>query len=177
MAIIVVEGLHDEINIKSVYPNANCVITNGSEVSKDTINLLKKLSKTNEIIVFTDPDSPGERIRSIISDAIPNCSHAFLRNYECRSKNGRKVGIEHASKDVIIDALSNIYKQTNEPDTITNIELFELGLNGSKESRILRDKLSDYLNIGKPNAKTFLKRVNLLRLTKENLKELLCKVK
>jgi len=177
MAIIVVEGLHDEINIKSVYPNANCVITNGSEVSKDTINLLKELSKTNEIIVFTDPDSPGERIRSIISDAIPNCSHAFLRNYECRSKNGRKVGIEHASKDVIIDALGKIYKQTNEPDTITNIELFELGLNGSKESRILRDKLSDYLNIGKPNAKTFLKRVNLLRLTKENLKELLCKVK
>jgi ribonuclease M5 len=177
MAIIVVEGLHDEINIKSVYPNANCVITNGSEVSKDTINLLKELSKTNEIIVFTDPDSPGERIRSIISDAIPNCSHAFLRNYECRSKNGRKVGIEHASKDVIIDALGKIYKQTNEPDTITNIELFELGLNGSKESRILRDKLSDYLNIGKPNAKTFLKRVNLLRLTKEDIKELLCKVK
>ena len=177
MAIIVVEGLHDEINIKSVYPNANCVITNGSEVSKDTINLLKELSKNNEIIVFTDPDSPGERIRSIISDAIPNCSHAFLRNYECRSKNGRKVGIEHASKDVIIDALGKIYKQTNEPDTITNIELFELGLNGSKESRILRDKLSDYLNIGKPNAKTFLKRVNLLRLTKEDIKELLCKVK
>ena len=177
MAIIVVEGLHDEINIKSVYPNANCVITNGSEVSKDTINLLKELSKNNEIIVFTDPDSPGERIRSIISDAIPNCSHAFLRNYECRSKNGRKVGIEHASKDVIIDALGKIYKQTNEPVTITNIELFELGLNGSKESRILRDKLSDYLNIGKPNAKTFLKRVNLLRLTKEDIKELLCKVK
>jgi len=177
MAIIVVEGLHDEINIKSVYPNANCVITNGSEVSKDTINLLKELSKNNEIIVFTDPDSPGERIRSIISEAIPNCSHAFLRNYECRSKNGRKVGIEHASKDVIIDALGKIYKQTNEPDTITNIELFELGLNGSKESRILRDKLSDYLNIGKPNAKTFLKRVNLLRLTKEDIKELLCKVK
>jgi ribonuclease M5 len=177
MAIIVVEGLHDEINIKSVYPNANCVITNGSEVSKDTINLLKELSKNNEIIVFTDPDSPGERIRSIISDAIPNCSHAFLRNYECRSKNGRKVGIEHASKDVIIDALGKIYKQTNEPDTITNIELFELGLNGSNESRILRDKLSDYLNIGKPNAKTFLKRVNLLRLTKEDIKELLCKVK
>ena len=177
MAIIVVEGLHDEINIKSVYPNANCVITNGSEVSKDTINLLKELSKNNEIIVFTDPDSPGERIRSIISEAIPNCSHAFLRNYECRSKNGRKVGIEHAFKDVIIDALGKIYKQTNEPDTITNIELFELGLNGSKESRILRDKLSDYLNIGKPNAKTFLKRVNLLRLTKEDIKELLCKVK
>ena len=41
--IIVVEGLHDEIRIKSVYPNANVVITNGSEVSKETIDLLKEL--------------------------------------------------------------------------------------------------------------------------------------
>ena len=59
-SIIVVEGLHDEINIKSVYPDATCVITNGSAVSDETIKLLKKLSKNNEIIIFTDPDSPAE---------------------------------------------------------------------------------------------------------------------
>ena len=176
-SIIVVEGLHDEINIKSVYPDAECVITNGSAVSNDTINLLKELSKKYEIIIFTDPDSPGERIRNIISEAIPNASHAFLKNDICRSKNGKKVGIEHASKDAIIEALGKIYKPSNLEDTINNNELFELGLNGSKDSKILRDKLSDYLNIGRPNAKTFLKRINLLRLNKKDLEELLCKVK
>ena len=176
-SIIVVEGLHDEINIKSVYPSAVCVITNGSAVSEDTIKLLKELAKTNEIIIFTDPDSPGERIRNIVSEAIPNSCHAFLKNYECRSKNGKKVGIEHASKEAIIEALGNIYKPTNLPDTISNNELFELGLNGNNQSRIIRDKISDYLNIGKPNAKTFLKRVNLLQLTKKDLEELLCKLK
>lgn len=176
-SIIVVEGLHDEINIKSVYPNANCVITNGSAVSIETINLLKELSKKYEIIIFTDPDSPGERIRNIISEGIPNACHAFLKNTNCRSKNGKKVGIEHASKEAIIEALDKIYKPSNLADTITNNELFELGLNGSKESKLLRDKLSDYLNIGRPNAKTFLKRINLLRLTKKDLEELICKVK
>ncbi len=176
-SIIVVEGLHDEINIKSVYPDAECVITNGSAVSEDTIKLLKELAKSYEIIIFTDPDSPGEKIRNTISEAIPNCSHAFLRNYECRSKNGKKVGIEHAPKEVIIEALGKIYKSTTQEDTISNNELYELGLNGRADSKILRDKLSDYLNIGKPNAKTFLKRVNLLRLTKKDLGELICKVK
>jgi len=176
-SIIVVEGLHDEINIKSVYPNAKCVITNGSEISVDTIKLLKELSKQYDIIVFTDPDSPGERIRSIISNEIPTCSHAFLRNCDCRSKNGRKVGIEHAPKDAIIAALESVYRYEDHLDTITNNELYELGLNGKSDSRIIRDKISDYLNIGKPNAKTFLKRVNLLQLTKKDLEELLCKLK
>jgi ribonuclease M5 len=177
-SIIVVEGLHDEINIKNVYPNAKCVITNGSAVNDETINLLKELAKKYEIIIFTDPDFPGEKIRNTISEQIPNCSHAFLRNYDCRSKNGKKVGIEHASKEAIINALSNVYKeQENLEDTISNNELYELGLNGNNNSSILRNKISNVLNIGAPNAKTFLKRINLLRLTKKDLEELLCKIK
>jgi hypothetical protein len=56
-------------------------------------------------------------------------------------------------------------------------ELFELGLNGNSNSALLRDKISDYLNIGKPNCKTFLKRLNLLQIDKDKLVEILCKVK
>ena len=32
-SVIVVEGIHDEMKIKSVYPDANVVITNGREIS------------------------------------------------------------------------------------------------------------------------------------------------
>ncbi len=167
--IIVVEGIHDESKIKEVYPDISCVVTNGSEISKDTINLIKELSKNNKIIIFTDPDHPGEKIRNIIEENVKDVSHAFLRSNICRSKNGKKVGIEHASSEAIIDALSNVITKTNKEDTITNIELYSLGLNGNDNSRILRDKISDYLNIGRPNAKTFLKRLNLLGLTKDDL--------
>ncbi|MCR5647360.1 MAG: toprim domain-containing protein [Acholeplasmatales bacterium] len=38
--IIVVEGTHDVIKIHEAYPNANCVITNGSEISIETINYI-----------------------------------------------------------------------------------------------------------------------------------------
>lgn len=176
MDIIVVEGIHDVSKIKSVYPNANCIITNGREISNDTINMLCELSKSNNIIVFTDPDTPGERIRNIISEAIPNCKHAFLRKKDCISNNKKKVGIEHASKDAIIDALTNIYSNKF-IETITNIDLYELGLNGFNNSSLLRDKISDYLNIGRPNAKTFLKRLNLLGITKEELSDIICQLK
>lgn len=175
--IIVVEGLHDEIKIKSVYTNANCIITNGSEISEDTIKMIIELSQMHEIIIFTDPDSPGEKIRKIITDAVPTAKQAFLRKKDCISNNRKKVGIEHASKEAIIEALENVYESHDMPDTITNIDLYNLGLNGNSDSAYLRDKISDYLNIGKPNCKTFLKRLNLLQISKEKLEEIICKVK
>lgn len=176
-SVIVVEGVHDVARLKAIYPDCNCVITNGREIDDSTIDLIKELSKTHEIIIFTDPDSPGERIRSIITDAVPNAKQAFLRKKYCISSNRKKVGIEHASSEAIIDALDNVYTPTFSEDVITMNELFELGLNGNSNSAVLRDKISDYLNIGKPNCKTFLKRLNLLGLTKKDVEELLCKVK
>lgn len=177
MAVIVVEGIHDEAKLKSIYPDCNCVITNGREIDIKTIEYIKKLSETHEIIIFTDPDSPGERIRNIITDAVPSAKQAFLRKKDCISNNKKKVGIEHASNDAIINALNNVYTPTNNNDVITMNELFELGLNGNSNSALLRDKISDYLNIGKPNCKTFLKRLNLLQIDKDKLVEILCKVK
>lgn len=41
--IIVVEGRHDLIKIKEVYPDSNVLITNGREISQDTINTLKNI--------------------------------------------------------------------------------------------------------------------------------------
>ena len=85
MDLIVVEGTHDEVKIKSVYPNANCIITNGSEISNETLDMIKKLSVDNNIIIFTDPDYPGERIRNKVASVIKNPMHAFLKKEDCIS--------------------------------------------------------------------------------------------
>ena len=176
-SVIVVEGVHDVARLKAIYPDCNCVITNGREIDSSTIEYIKELSKTHEIIIFTDPDSPGEKIRNIITNAVPNAKQAFLRKKDCISNNKKKVGIEHAKAEAIIDALENVYTNMENEDVITMNELFELGLNGNSNSAVLRDKISEYLNIGKPNCKTFLRRLNLLQIDKEKLMELLCKVK
>ena len=176
--VIVVEGLHDEIKIKSVFPDAFCVITNGSEISDDTLKYIKKLSETHGIIIFTDPDSPGERIRSKVLEIVPNAKNAFIRKKDAISQNNKKVGVEHATKEMIRNALIDIYNVDSDiKGNITNLDLFELGLNGNDLSSLYRDRISDILNIGKPNNKSFLKRINQIGLTKSKLEELVCQVK
>ncbi len=176
--IIVVEGTHDEARIKLAYPNASCVITNGSEISEETLKLIKKLSENHNIIVFTDPDSPGERIRNKVMEVVPNCKHAFIRKKDSISHNKKKVGVEHADIEIIKASLENVYTPKLDNNyLITNKDLYELGLNGDVNSGLYRDKISDILNIGKPNSKTFLKRINLIGITRKELEELLCKIK
>lgn len=171
-SVIVVEGIHDQTKIVEVYPEANVVITNGSEISKATLDLLKELSKNNEIIIFTDPDSPGEKIRNTIAEFIPNVKHAFLRKKDAISKNKKKVGIEHTSKECIIESLSCLYMDDGKPDTIGIQDMYALGLIGMPNSAMRREAISDLLNIGKPNAKTFLKRINMLQIKKEVLEKI-----
>ena len=175
--IIVVEGYHDESKIKAVYPNLDVIVTNGSEISKETLNLIKKLSEDNEIVIFTDPDYPGERIRKKILEIAPNAKQLFLRKKDCISSNNKKVGIEHASKELIKEALDSILIVNKNENNLDMNDLFDLGLIDSNNSAILREKLADYLNLGKPNGKTILKRLNILGLKKDEVDALICKLK
>ncbi len=173
-SVIVVEGTHDEERIKKVYPDAFCIITNGSEISKETLDMIKEYSKKYKIIIFTDPDSPGERIRHKILEVLPTASEAFLPKKICISKNHKKVGIEHAPLEDIKEALNNYLDKDNiKADNLTNIDMMDLGLNGGINSSKYREYISLKLNIGHPNAKTFLKRINALNIKKEELIKLI----
>lgn len=171
-SIIVVEGIHDQTAVQRCFPNANVVITNGSEIAVETIEFLKKLSVTNDIIIFTDPDSPGEKIRNKIADAIPKAKHAFLRKGDAISKNHKKVGIEHASTECIKASLTQLISNSKDVDTIVLEDLYSLKLLGMPNSKNLRAAISEELNIGMPNGKTFLKRLNMIKISREELKDL-----
>lgn len=171
--VIVVEGKNDYSKIKEVYKDAVIVTTNGREISQDTLNLIKKYSIDNEIILFLDPDSPGEQIRKKILEVVPNASNAFLIKREGISKNKKKVGIEHASNEAIKKALSNIYRSEKTETNISMSDLYTLKLIGLPNSKELRDYVSDKLNIGRPNAKTFLNRINSFNIDINMIKELI----
>ena len=168
--IIVCEGTHDEHKILAAYPNARCVITNGSEIGEDTLNLIKELSKKYEIVIFTDPDSPGEKIRKRIVEIVPNAKHAFIKKDKCISTNNKKVGVEHATLTDIKEALENLLSPRDDVEPLTLSDLYELGLSGTPESSKLRQALGKKLNIGNPNTKTFIKRIAMLGIDKEKLK-------
>jgi len=171
--IIVVEGKNDKAKILEIYPDANVIITNGSEISKDTIKMLVELSKNHNIILFLDPDYPGERIRSIITNNIPNASQAFIKKKLAIDERKHKVGVEHASKEYIKEALDNLLSSNNIKGTLTSKDMYDLALAGSENSKELRCYLADVLSIGNPNAKTLLKRLNILNIKKDEVERIL----
>ncbi len=75
--IIVVEGKDDTRAIQSAV-NADTIETNGSAVSMETIVKIQLAMKVRGVIVLTDPDFPGEKIRKFITEHVPNCKHAFI---------------------------------------------------------------------------------------------------
>ena len=58
-------------------------------------------------------------------------------------------------------------------DTISYDDFLELGLNGRDNSAEKRAYLGYKLHLGKPNAKTLFKRLNMLQLKKQDVEELL----
>ncbi|MCR5786850.1 MAG: ribonuclease M5 [Acholeplasmatales bacterium] len=174
--IIVCEGIHDEERIRKVFHNAFCITTNGSEISDETLKMIKEYSKDYKIIIFTDPDQPGERIRHRVLEVVPNACEAFLPKKICISKNHKKVGIEHAPLSDIKDALENYIDKDAVLGSLELNDLYDLGLVGASNSSMYRANISAKLNIGNPNAKTFLKRVNALGITKEQLLKMIGEV-
>lgn len=170
--VVVVEGLHDLERIKSIYPEIDCLITNGSEIEENLPHIIE-VSKKRDIILFLDPDYPGERIRKILQSKIPNAKNAFLKKDLAISKNKKKVGIEHAKKEDIIEALDRCLSVVESTNNITIKDLYKLGLIGETNSQKLRDKICLDLNLGHANAKTFLNRLNMFGITIEQLENVL----
>ncbi|WP_161948980.1 toprim domain-containing protein, partial [Streptococcus suis] len=75
--VLVVEGKDDTANLKRFY-EVDTYETRGSAISDDDLERIEKLHDLRGVIVFTDPDYNGERIRKIIMQVIPTVKHAFL---------------------------------------------------------------------------------------------------
>lgn len=170
-ALIVVEGKTDKDLIDS-FMNADIVTTNGSEVSRETIDFIKKATEKRTVIVLTDPDAPGKRIRDVLDDNIPGLSHAFIPKEKAIKHH--KVGVAESSKDVILEALSHLVPSSLRLDSdITMADLFDLGLMGNENSSQKRHKIELRLHLGHTNGKVFLKRCQQLGLTKQDLEDAL----
>lgn len=169
--VIVVEGTSD-VNKLSLLVDADFVVTNGSEVSRETLDYIRELSLFRQIIVFTDPDYPGQRIRNIINQKIKGCYNAFVSKE--KAIKGKKVGIAECDKDEILHALNNLllYKEIDIKDrNITSQDIYVLGLGGKKDSSLKREYISKKYNLGKTNAKTIVKRLNMLNISFQKLRK------
>ncbi|MFB1051083.1 ribonuclease M5 [Paraliobacillus sp. JSM ZJ581] len=169
--IIVVEGKDDTSKIKQAV-KADTIETNGSAINEQIMEQIKHAQEKRGIIIFTDPDYPGQRIRHIVSESVPGCKHAFLTKDEARAKQDKGIGIEHATIETIKEALSQVYELTEiQPVNIKKDDLIELGLVGGPHAKDRREKLTKQLRIGYANGKQLLKRLHMFQISKECLAE------
>jgi ribonuclease M5 len=165
--IIVVEGRSDTTAIQRAV-NADTIETNGSAVNEETIQKVKLAQEKRGVIIFTDPDYPGEKIRQTIANRVPGCKHAFLPKEEAKGKNGKKIGVEHASMESIRTALEHVKQEWVEGDgEISKQDLIDAGLVGGSGASERREKLGRILKIGYTNGKQLHKRLQMFQISKE----------
>ncbi len=165
--VIVVEGKNDTNTLQAFF-ECDTIETSGDQVSQATIERIRIAQEKRGVIIFTDPDRPGEHIRRLINDAIPGCKNAFIDKE--KAKTPKKVGVEHASKEDLWQALCQNVTFNEDQESLSWQDYIELGCIGNTKRRYL---LCDIVHIGPCNAKTCYKRLNQMGYTQAELLRLL----
>ena len=162
--VLIVEGKMDVAAINKAV-DADCIITDGFHLRERTLADIKAAYEKRGIIILTDPDSAGERIRKFLTERFPNAKHAYVPRIEATANDD--IGIEQASPESIRAALSKVHTvEINPREEFTAAEMIKYGLSGGAESSKLRDKIGAILGIGYGNVKTFVKRLNSYGITR-----------
>ncbi|WP_338044759.1 ribonuclease M5 [Paenibacillus periandrae] len=163
--MIVVEGKDDTTAIKRAV-DAETIETGGSAINKDIIRRIKLAQQRRGVIVFTDPDHAGERIRKIITAQVPGCKHAFITREDATSKGD--IGVENASVDTIRRALENVRTDYEVAESDIALEdLIAAGLIVHPQAAARRMEMGKRLGIGYCNGKQFYNRCRMFRITRE----------
>ncbi|MBR5517766.1 MAG: DUF4093 domain-containing protein [Clostridia bacterium] len=148
---IVVEGKYDQIKLSRLFDTL-IIPTNGFDIykNKSKLNMLKQVAQKSGIIILTDSDSAGFRIRNHIRNCIGDVSVKNAYIPEVEGKEKRKdtpskegfLGVEGISDEIIINAVMSQTQQIDQTgEKITKTDFFELGLTGGAESGQKRAKL------------------------------------
>lgn len=158
---VIVEGKYDKSRVKNIV-DCPVIVTNGFGIFKDkeTAQLIRTYAQTGVIVILTDSDSAGFRIRGHIKGLIPEdrIRNAYVPDVygkERRKANPSaegKLGVEGLSDVVIISALkaclqSGDVQCRGNVRRITKLDLFEDGFSGGRNSSRKRAELIEKLNL------------------------------
>ena len=173
--IVVVEGKDDTRRLQEVV-DVDTIETIGSAINDEILMQIEHAQETRGVIIFTDPDFSGEKIRKTIMEVVPQAKHAFLPRQQARPKKQGSLGVEHASDEAILEALKKVITPSFEEDEteITRQVLISHGL--IAEAKEKRENLGDELRIGYTNGKQLEKRLKMFRITPEEFAQAMKKV-
>ena len=161
---VIVEGRYDKIRLRSLL-DATILETNGfrSFKDKEKLALIRALAHKKGIVILTDSDTAGFRIRRYLQGAIPkedhkNLYHAYIpeilgkeKRKEHASKEGT-LGVEGMSTKILVAALERAGVLADAPaapkkDPVTKIDFYEDGLTGKDDSAAMRLRMMKELGL------------------------------
>ncbi len=163
--IIVVEGKNDTHALQR-YFQCDTIETGGDQLIDATLDRIREAQKNRGVIIFTDPDAPGEQIRRWINEAIPGCKNAFIEKK--KAKTTKKVGVEHAKKEDLWESLSHCVTFEKDQHSFEWKDFIDLGLLGNRK---LREQICLYFHIGPCNGKTCYKRLNQMNISLSEIRK------
>jgi len=163
--VLIVEGKMDTAAVKRAL-EADTIETGGFTLSRSTLRQIAAAYNKRGIIILTDPDGAGERIRKFLTEQFPKAGQAFVPKKDASTTND--VGIEQASPEAIRLAIAKVRHTEFLPQKIFSIaDMNAAELTGTPRASQRRAKLGAALGIGFGNAKRFLQRLNTYGVTRE----------
>lgn len=156
---VVVEGKYDKIRLSSLI-DAPIFVCDGFRIFKDKekLALLRRLAKEKGLLILTDSDAAGFKIRGHIKGAIKEGKvyHAYIP--QILGKESRKrvpskegtLGVEGMERSVLEESLRKsgvLFADGPKPDPITRMDFYEAGLSGGENSAALRQLLLKELEL------------------------------
>ena len=168
--LIVVEGKYDKIKLSNIV-DANIIDVGGFSLynNKNLISTLKTLAKQNGVIILTDSDVAGYKIRVYLNKILSGCQIQNVLAPQIQGKESRKttyskqgfLGIEGIDDSTILSLLSQYSNSSaKKVGDISVSNLYELGLCGKPESKQKKNLLLKNLGVQQNISNNFL--LNLL---------------
>lgn len=157
---IIVEGKYDKERIKKLC-DAPIICTDGFNIyrSKELMRTIRHLSETTGIIVLTDSDQAGFRIRNYVKNCVGNkakIKHAYIPSVSGKEKRKEKagkegiLGVEGMDDSVLCDILTTLASNKDKScvsPTLTKTDLYADGLSGKSDSAEIRKKVLHMLKL------------------------------
>lgn len=157
--LILVEGKYDKIKLES-FINGTILTTDGFRIFKDSQKraLIRALSEKNGLILLTDSDVAGFKIRNFIKSIAPNASITHLYIPPIKGKEKRKttpskegtIGVEGIDTEYLKKLFvqyANSSLSSSDDRQITKHDFYKDGLCGAKNSSLKRGLLLQELNL------------------------------
>lgn len=157
---IIVEGKYDKIKLSSLL-DATIITTNGFRIYKDKEKtaLIKALGLKHGIILLTDSDVAGFKLRNFIRSLNKDIKihNIYIPQIEGKEKRKTKaskegyLGVEGIDANVLRELFIkfNANCETQSTKLITKMDFFEDGLSGGDNSSQKRLHLLNHLNLPK----------------------------